>query len=139
MLADATSHSRLRTCELFPTVSDKPDLMSSLLAVRVSENHAAAGISNTTDSISTTAVDIVICVCAVSADLAVIVVTWRRTYRLWREASRQGESSPLMSIVLRDGQYDDITLVDSQLSAFATRYSVFCVSWVRRLLDSQFF
>ena len=87
----------------------------------------------------TTVVDIVICVSAVSADLAVIVVTWSRTYGLWREASRQGESSPLVSIVLRDGERDDVTLVDSQLSASGARYSVFRVSWVRRLPGSRLF
>lgn len=48
--------------------------------------------------------DVVICICAVSADLVVIVVTWRRTYRLWREASRQGEPRPVMSLLLRDGK-----------------------------------
>lgn len=75
----------------------------------------------------------------VSADLVVIVITWRRTYRLWREASRQGEPSRLMSLVLRDGESRDISLVSSQLNTHPySRYFVFCVSCVSFVQRSTF-
>lgn len=48
--------------------------------------------------------EIVICVCAVSTDLAVIVFTWRRTYKLWRDGVKYKMSTPLTTLVLRDGK-----------------------------------
>ncbi|KAH9840588.1 uncharacterized protein C8Q71DRAFT_740174 [Rhodofomes roseus] len=55
--------------------------------------------------------DAVACVCAVLSDLIVIVVTWRRTYRLWREGLRSKTALPLITLIFRDGTLYFITLL----------------------------
>ena len=41
--------------------------------------------------------------CLIAADLLVLVVTWRHTYKLRREASAISLKTPMVTLLLRDG------------------------------------
>lgn len=43
--------------------------------------------------------------CLIAADLLVLVVTWRHTYKLRREASAISLKTPMVTLLLRDGAW----------------------------------
>ncbi|EPS97895.1 hypothetical protein FOMPIDRAFT_1127493, partial [Fomitopsis schrenkii] len=51
------------------------------------------------------AVDTAIFASTVLTDLIVIVVTWRKTNRMWLQGRKSGTSSPLIILILRDGRF----------------------------------
>ena len=93
--------------------------------------------------LTTIVVDIVICACAVLADLVVMIVTWRRTYRSWQAALRLGEPRPVMNLLLRDGgrrhltDYFSTYYVCSQVPCILRKLT-FMVSHCSHHIDSGF-
>ncbi|OCH88097.1 hypothetical protein OBBRIDRAFT_735073, partial [Obba rivulosa] len=46
-------------------------------------------------------------ICAMAADLLIILVTWYRTFTLKRASDRHGIKTPLITLLLRDGIWHD--------------------------------
>lgn len=45
-------------------------------------------------------------VCAIAADVLVLVVIWKKTWHTHREAAKHDIKTPLATMLLRDGMFD---------------------------------
>ncbi len=51
----------------------------------------------------------------IAADILVLALTWRLTFRHWREGVRAGMRTPLSTMLLRDGQFSFPSILNDDL------------------------